>query len=76
MKSNVIISGFVIMNNHIHIIWQAKGNNSLQKVQNSFIKHTSKEFKKLLEEDKNLEAYKVNAFDRKYNFWLRDSLKY
>jgi len=62
------------MCNHIHIIWQAKGNNSIKKIQNSFIKHTSKEFKKLLEKDNNLKAYEVNAIDRKYNFWQRDSL--
>ena len=62
------------MPNHIHIIWQAKGNNNLQKIQISFIKHTSKEFKKLLEQDNNLQAYEVNAIDRKYNFWQRDSL--
>jgi putative transposase len=62
------------MPNHLHIIWQAKGNNNLQKIQTSFIKHTSKEFKKLLEQDNNLQAYEVNAIDRKYNFWQRNSL--
>ena len=70
----VTINGFVIMPNHLHIIWQAKANNDLQKIQNSFIKHTSKEFKKLLEIDNDLQAYEVNAIDRKYNFWRRDSL--
>jgi len=73
-EGNVTINGFVIMPNHLHVIWQAKGNNDLQKIQNSFIKHTSKEFKKLLEKDNNLQAYEVNAIDRKYNFWQRDSL--
>jgi len=73
-EGNVTINGFVIMPNHLHIIWQAKGNNDLQKIQNSFIKHTSKEFKKLLEIDNDLQAYEVNAIDRKYNFWQRDSL--
>ena len=74
MEGNVTINGFVIMPNHLHIIWQAKANNDLQKIQNSFIKHTSKEFKKLLEKDNNLQAYELNAIDRKYNFWQRDSL--
>jgi putative transposase len=73
-EEKVTINGFVIMNNHIHIIWQSKGNNSIQQIQNCFIKHTSKEFKKLLEKDGNLKMYEVNAFDRKYNFWQRDSL--
>ena len=73
-EGNVTINGFVIMPNHLHIIWQAKANNDLQKIQNSFIKHTSKEFKKLLQIDNDLQAYEVNAIDRKYNFWQRDSL--
>ena len=73
-EGNVTINGFVIMPNHMHIIWQAKANNDLQKIQKSFIKHTSKEFKKLLAIDNNLQAYEVNAIDRKYNFWQRDSL--
>ena len=46
------------MLNHLHIIWQAQGNNNLQQIQNSFIKHTSKDFK----------------IAGKYNFWQRDSL--
>ncbi len=77
-EDSVTINGFVPiaigMPNHLHIIWQAKGNNNLRKIQNSFIKHTSKEFKKILEKDGNLEAYEVNTIDRKYNFWQRDSL--
>ena len=62
-EGNVTINGFVIMPNHLHIVWQAKGNNDLQKIQNSFIKYTSKEFKKLLEKDNDLQAYEVNAID-------------
>jgi putative transposase len=73
-EEKVTINGFVIMSNHLHIIWQSNGNNSIQKIQNSFIKHTSKEFKKQLEKEDNLKAYEVNAIDRKYNFWQRDSL--
>ena len=73
-EGNVTINGFVIMPNHMHIMWQARANNDLQKIQNSFIKHTSKEFKKLLEKDNSLQAFEVNAINRKYNFWQRDSL--
>ena len=77
-EGNVTINGFVPvaigMPNHLHIIWQPKGSNNLQKIQNSFIKHTSKEFKKLLKKDNSLQAFEVNAINRKYNFWQRDSL--
>ena len=62
------------MSNHLHIILQSKGINEIQKIQNSFIKHTSKEFKKQLEKENKLKKYEVNSVDRKYNFWQRDSL--
>lgn len=71
-KSTVF--AFVIMSNHLHIIWQSKGSNNIKKIQNSFIKHTSKEFKKQLDKEGNLKDYEVNVIDRKYNFWQRDSL--
>lgn len=73
-EARVTVYGFVIMSNHLHIIWQSKGSNSIQNIQNSFIKHTSKEFKKQLEKDDGLKEYEVNAIDWKYNFWQRDSL--
>jgi putative transposase len=73
-EEKVTINGFVIMSNHLHIIWQSKGSNSIKLVQNSFIKHTAKEFKKELEKDNKLKDYEVKAIDRKYNFWQRDSL--
>ena len=72
-EEKVTINGFVIMSNHLHIIWQSKGINEIQKIQNSFIKHTSKEFKKQLEKENKLKEYKVNSVDRNYNFWQRDS---
>ncbi len=55
-------------------VWQSKANNSIQNIQNSFIKHTSKQFKKLVELHDLTNNYQVNAVDRKYNFWKRDSL--
>ena len=73
-EGKVSVNGFVIMSNHLHIIWQSKGSYSIKKIQDSFIKHTSKEFKKQLEKDNNLKEYEVNAIDRKYNFWQRDAL--
>jgi putative transposase len=73
-EDKVIRNGFVIMSNHTHLIWQTKWSYKMQKVQTSFMKHTSKEFKKQLTFDDNLKKYEVNANDRKYNFWKRDSL--
>ena len=47
---------------------------TLGQVQTAFKKFTSKQFKKLLEDDKKLEDYEVNAADRKHHFWKRNSL--
>jgi len=63
-----MLYAFVIMQNLVHIIWQAMHGFHLKEVQTSFKKHTSKEFLKLLRADKNVEAYEVNAVDRKYHF--------
>ena len=73
-EGNVAVNGFVIMSNHLHIIWQSKDSDSIQKIQNRFIKHTSKEFKKQLQKDEKLNEYEVKAVDRKYSFWQRNSL--
>ena len=74
-KNRVRVYSFVIMANHIHIIWQATYGHHLNDVQTSFKKHTSKEFLKLLKADKNLEIYSVNAVDRNHHFWKRNSLE-
>ncbi len=55
-------------NNHIHFIWKSRGENQLQNIQNSFIKHTSKEFKRMLLADGNLENYEVNSHNRNMTF--------
>ena len=47
-KRQVTIYRFVIMPNHLHIIWQAKGNNNLQEIQNSFIKTYFKRVEKTI----------------------------
>lgn len=73
-EGKVTVYGFVIMSNHRHIISQSKSSNNIQKVQNNFIKHTSKEFKKQLERANMLTEYEVNAIDRKHNFWKPDLL--
>jgi putative transposase len=73
-EEKLTVNGFVIMSNHIHIIWQSKGSNSIKLIQNSFIKYTAKEFKKELEKENKLKDYEVKVIYGKYNFWQRDSL--
>jgi len=72
----VIVYGFVIMPNHIHIIWQIQDKHDKSKVQQSFLKYTAQKMKFWLLDtnDKALENYKVKASDREYQFWERNSL--
>lgn len=73
-SKKVKVNAFVIMENHIHLIWQALHGYTLKELQTSFKKYTSKQFLKLLEDDKMIEQYKVNSSDRKHHFWKRNSL--
>ena len=64
------------MDNHIHLIWQPLGNDTLQTIQHSFLKHTAQQFKLDLQKTNTdfLNRFKVNAKDRTYQFWKRNSL--
>ena len=73
-NKKVKVNAFVIMDNHIHFIWQALHGYTLSQVQTSFKKYTSKQFLKIIEADQNIEPYKVNSPDRKHQFWKRTSL--
>jgi putative transposase len=67
---------FVIMENHIHLIWQILPNNNPEAVQRDFLKYTAQIIKKDLERNhpEVLAQYKVDAKDRKYQFWERNPL--
>ena len=75
-NKRITLYSFVIMSNHVHLIWQVLTGNTPQKVQASFMKFTAKEIK--LDLQKNhplvLEKFKVNAADREYQFWERNPL--
>ena len=72
----VIIYGFVIMPNHIHLIWQIQDMHIKQKVQQNFLKFTAQKMKfRLIDtSDITLESYRVKASDREYQFWERNPL--
>jgi putative transposase len=75
-ENRVKIYSFVIMNNHIHIIWQIQVGNTREKVQLSFLKYTAQQIKfDLIEHHPQvLKLFRVNAKDREYQFWVRNSL--
>jgi REP element-mobilizing transposase RayT len=70
------VFAFVIMPNHIHLIWRTNSLNGKETVQGSFLKYTAHEFRKRLLKDSpsQLEHYRVQATNKDYEFWQRDSL--
>jgi len=67
------VYGFVVMPNHIHILW-AKQDDWLQKdVTQMFLKFTAQKIKfKLIDTDSpTLELFKSTQSDRAYHFWER-----
>jgi putative transposase len=70
------VFAFVIMPNHIHLIWRTNELNGKETAQGSFLKYTAHEFRKMLliEGENKLSLYKVDAENKKHEFWQRDSL--
>lgn len=75
-KGLVKIYGYVIMPNHIHLMWEQLLMNGKEFPKNSFEKFTAKSLvnKMKATNDEVLKNYEVSATDRKYNIWLRDPL--
>jgi REP element-mobilizing transposase RayT len=72
----VIIFGFVIMPNHIHIIWHILDEKSKNLTQGSLLRFTAQKIKYDLREynSQYLEGFKVNAKDREFQIWKRNPL--
>ena len=70
------VFAFVIMPNHIHLIWRVNEHNGKETAQASFLKFTAHEFKKMLtkEGEGTLLDYAVEAQNKDHEFWQRDSL--
>lgn len=68
---------FVIMPNHLHLIWRIKNQNGKETTPGSFLKYTAHEFKKMIVNSNgliNLSNYAVDTVNKSYEFWQRDSL--
>ena len=72
----VSIYGYVIMPDHIHLLWKQIKMNGKEFPKNSFEKFTAHRFKKklLLENPNELNKFKLETCDRQNNFWQRDPL--
>ena len=74
----LMVFGFVIMPNHLHIIWAENdnGNTYKESAQAAFFKFTGHQFQKKMkrENGEQLNKFLVNSADRKYQFWQRNTL--
>ncbi len=69
-QNRVKVYSFVIMPNHIHLIWQIQPGHKRENVQRDFLKFTSQKIKYDLMENKkeSLQQFKVNAKGRQCQF--------
>lgn len=70
------VYAFVIMPNHIHIIWREHSdqNNSKETAKTAFFKYTAHQFLKSLQKNnkRRLLDFRVYKSDRKHQFWNRN----
>ena len=70
------IYGYVIMPNHIHLIWKQLKLNGKEFPKSSFEKYTARLLVKNMQvsNDTQIHKYAVREYDRKNNIWKRDPL--
>lgn len=75
-RNKIRIYGFVIMPNHLHMVWEMLEENGKEMPYASFNKFTSHQFLEILRTESNsiLSVYKENDSERKHRFWQRDPL--
>ncbi len=75
-KKKCKVFGFVIMPNHIHMLWQIQNPYKRANTQRDFLKFTGQMMKMDLQNNNSekLQAFYVNLKDREYQFWQRNSL--
>jgi putative transposase len=75
-QKRIEVFSFIIMPNHMHLIWRINENLLPEKVQQSFMKYTAQSVIEDMKRnhDPLLQELIVNAKDRKYQFWERNPL--
>ncbi len=70
-KNCIKVYGFVVMPNHIHLVWEMLQPNGKETPVSSFMKFTAHVFEQNLRKNNRdeLKHYAVNSKNRKYNFW-------
>jgi len=76
VNRRIEIYAFVIMPNHIHLVWKLKGDNKKEDVQRDFLKYTAQKiiFDLKTHKPKLLQEFFVGKRDRKYQIWERNAL--
>jgi putative transposase len=74
-RKRTMVHAFVIMNNHIHVIWHILHPHTREEVQRDMLKFTAQTIiRELRNEPAVLQQYYVGARDRKYQVWERNPL--
>ena len=75
-KNFISVYAFVIMPNHMHLIWELHEMNGNEMPHESFMKFSSHTFLKELKSKNSdkLTGYEVNSSTREHQFWQRDPL--
>ena len=75
-ENRIKVYAYVIMPNHIHLIWQISDGFKKERVQQSFLKYTAQQIKFDLLQNRPefLIKFQVNSSDRHFQFWERNPL--
>jgi putative transposase len=76
-RGEVKVGAFVIMPNHIHLIWRLQNKYALEDAQRDFLKFTAKEIIDKIKStsgERELESLYVGLIDRKFQVWKRNSM--
>ena len=75
-EERAVVYDFVIMPNHIHLIWCIPEPHLLTDVKSALLSYTGHQFKKVLRASypQVLEKFRVDLSDRQYQFWERNPL--
>ena len=75
-NDKIKVYGFVIMPNHIHLIWEMIEKNGKEMPNASFMKYTGHQFLEDLRANHSqiLPYFEVDSTTRRYHFWQRNSL--
>lgn len=74
----IFLYAFVVMRNHIHLLWRKQDAWRDKNIQQMFLKYTAQQLKFSLQDSgrlEELERYKSTQRDRAYHFWERRAHK-